>query len=98
VQGGLYLWCPLLDPSLEATALQREAARAGVALVAGVPFYADGDGEHHVRLCFAGAPPEELDRGVARLARVFVGAGADGRHAGPRRTPGRAAAQARPLV
>jgi 2-aminoadipate transaminase len=70
-EGGLYLWCRLPDPDLDSARLQEEAARAGVSLVAGGPFYADGRGEHHVRLCHAGTPPADTDRGVVRLAGLL---------------------------
>jgi DNA-binding transcriptional MocR family regulator len=70
-EGGLYLWCRLCDPDLDSSRLQGEAARAGISIVAGRPFYADGGGEHRIRLCYAGAPPADVERGVARLAGLF---------------------------
>ncbi len=75
-RGGLYLWCRLPPAGPDATTLQHEAARAGVAVVAGRPLYADGGGERHVRLCFAGVAPAQLDEAAARLAPLLPGAGA----------------------
>jgi 2-aminoadipate transaminase len=89
VRGGLYLWCRLAPGLPDATELTREAARAGVAVVAGPPFYADGGGERHLRLCFSGAPAAALDEAAARLAPPLAAA-----HAA-RRPRARAAA---PLV
>ena len=70
VQGGLYIWGHLNADGLEASHLQRAAARAGVLIVAGQPFYAGGGGDRRVRLCFAGVPPAGIETGVGRLAAV----------------------------
>ena len=71
VEGGLYLWCRLSDPDVDSSRLQEEAARAGVSFVAGRPFYADGGGERRIRLCYAGLPPADIERGVDRLAGLL---------------------------
>jgi DNA-binding transcriptional MocR family regulator len=73
VEGGLYLWCRLSAPGLDSSHLRTEAAHAGVSFVAGKPFYADGGGERRIRLCYAGLPPADIERGVARLAGLFEG-------------------------
>lgn len=70
VQGGFYLWGQLNAARLEASELQRAAAQAGVMVVAGQPFYADGGGYHRIRLCFAGTPPAAIETGVTRLTTV----------------------------
>lgn len=81
VEGGLYLWCCFPSaPGLDSSRLQEEAARAGVSFVAGRPFYADGGGERRMRLCYAGLPPADIERGVGRLAEVL----GEGREAIPR--------------
>lgn len=67
-EGGLYVWLRLDAPHLEGTRLQAAAAQAGVVVVAGQPFYADGSGERRLRLCFAGVPPAAIETGVSRLA------------------------------
>lgn len=71
VDGGLYVWGHLNGPGLEAVDLQRAAARAGVVIVAGQAFYADGGGNRRVRLCFAGVPPATIETGVSRLGSVI---------------------------
>lgn len=70
-EGGLYLWCRLSEPGLDSSRLQEEAALAGVSFVAGRPFYADGGGERRIRLCYAGLPPADIERGVGRLAGLL---------------------------
>ncbi len=70
VQGGLYIWGHLNADGLEAGRLQRAAAEAGVLIVAGQPFYADGGGGQRIRLCFAGVPPAGIEAGISRLATV----------------------------
>ena len=69
--GGLYLWCRLLAPGLDSFGLQREAADAGVSFVTGHPFYADGGGERHLRLCYTRLPPADIGRGIKLLAGLF---------------------------
>ena len=71
VEGGLYLWCRLAKPGLDSSRLQEEAARVGVSFVAGRAFYADGGGGGYMRLCYARLPPEDIELGVGRLARVL---------------------------
>ena len=67
-EGGLYVWLRLDHPRLEAPRLQAAAARAGVVVVAGPPFYANGGGERRVRLCFTGLPPAGIETGIQRFA------------------------------
>ena len=67
----MYLWCRLSEPGLDSSRLQEEAARAGVSFVAGRPFYADGGGERRIRLCYAGLPPADIERGIGRLAGLL---------------------------
>jgi DNA-binding transcriptional MocR family regulator len=91
IEGGLYLWCGLpLQAGPDSSRLQGEAARAGVSFVAGRPFYADGGGERRIRLCYAGLPPADIERGVDRLAGLF-----EGKTGGP---PPPRASSSRPLV
>ncbi|MCC6793361.1 MAG: PLP-dependent aminotransferase family protein [Thermomicrobiales bacterium] len=71
VEGGVYLWIQTsteIDTRLLATA----AREAGVAIVAGESFYADGAGRHEFRLCFARQTPERIGEGIRRLARVIA--------------------------
>ncbi len=71
--GGLHAWLRLTTPDgvpLDAEQIQRDAAAAGVLVIAGAPFHPDGGGAHTIRLCFAGLPPEHAEVGIARLGKV----------------------------
>lgn len=64
--GGYFVWLhlPSGPPS---TDLLAEAEAAGVTFVKGTDFYADGSGEHSLRLAFSFVSPDEIAEGVARL-------------------------------
>ena len=67
--GGLNLWLGLPD-GLDDVELAAEAARAGVVVSPGRPWFpADAPGPY-LRLSFAGTPGPELERGVALLGSV----------------------------
>jgi 2-aminoadipate transaminase len=68
--GGFYLWCRLRD-GLRSRDLLAEAAREGVAIAPGETFYPDGEGESTLRLNFTLPSEDEIDEGVARLARAI---------------------------
>lgn len=68
--GGFYLWCRLND-GLRSRDLLAEAAREGVAIAPGETFYPDGEGESTLRLNFTLPSEDEIDEGVARLARAL---------------------------
>lgn len=78
-QGGMYLWCEL--PSrVAARSVQEHAARESVAVLTGEPFFADGGGVHHLRICYTAQPAERAERAAQILARA-VRAGRDVRPA-----------------
>ena len=82
VDGGLYLWLRLRQ-GLDAAHLADRALAAGVAVVAGPSFYADGAGRDEVRLSFGGIPPDAIGIGIERLAgALFAIAGEEPRSAG----------------
>jgi 2-aminoadipate transaminase len=66
--GGFFSW--LTIPG-DATELARRAADAGVALVPGALFYADGRGDENLRLSFSMVGEELIDAGVERLAALL---------------------------
>ncbi len=73
-QGGYYLWVTL-PQGVDGNELARRAAQVGVNVIAGSRFYAGG-GKHpapsnHIRLSYSFASPEEVDRGIRRLADVY---------------------------
>jgi DNA-binding transcriptional MocR family regulator len=67
--GGYFVWLELPSgpPSSE---LLVEAEEAGVTFVKGTDFFADGDGEHALRLAFSFVSPDEIAEGVARLGAL----------------------------
>ena len=68
-EGGYFVWLEL--PSGPPTAeLLVEAEEAGVTFVKGTDFFADGEGEHALRLAFSFVSPDEIAEGVARLAAL----------------------------
>lgn len=73
--GGFYLLCRLRDGH-SARLVAAAALRAGVAVLAGEPFYPPAergreDGRDRLRLSFAGATPPAIAEGIARLAGVL---------------------------
>ena len=78
-RGGYYLWVPL-PVGVSGDDLASAAVREGVYLHAGSEFYAKPDLSYpanywppasHVRLAYSFATPDEIDEGVARLARAY---------------------------
>jgi 2-aminoadipate transaminase len=75
-QGGYYLWLTL-PREVDAEALAKKAAEAGVNIIPGTKFFAGSNTElsararHHVRLSYSFASPTQIDTGVSRLARVY---------------------------
>jgi DNA-binding transcriptional MocR family regulator len=68
-EGGYFVWLEL--PSGPSSAeLLVEAEEAGVTFVKGTDFFADGEGEHALRLAFSFVSPDEIAEGVARLAAL----------------------------
>jgi 2-aminoadipate transaminase len=73
--GGFFLWLTG-PPGLDTVALAPRALAAGVAYVAGAPFYAGpGKGRHEMRLAYSRATPVEIDEGVRRLGALLEAAG-----------------------
>ena len=67
--GGFFVGMTL-DGKVDADALLREARAAGLLLTDGRDFFANGGGDRFVRLPFCALTPDEIETGVARLARV----------------------------
>jgi 2-aminoadipate transaminase len=68
--GGMFLWARL-GPGMDAAALLPHAVDKGVAFVPGSAFYADAADSRTLRLSFVTATPQEIDAGVAALARAI---------------------------
>ena len=70
-QGGLFAWMTLPDGTDAAALLQRSLGEAGVAFVPGGAFFHDGRGRNTLRLSYSLPGEAEIDRGIARLARLI---------------------------
>jgi DNA-binding transcriptional MocR family regulator len=68
--GGLFVWVTLPQGHDGAALLERSLAEAGVAFVPGAPFFFDGRGANALRLSFSLAGEAEIERGIARLAKM----------------------------
>jgi 2-aminoadipate transaminase len=68
-QGGMFVWLTL-PGGLDAEALLEAAVAAGVAYVAGAPFYVDGADPRTMRLTYAKENADTIREGVRRLART----------------------------
>jgi DNA-binding transcriptional MocR family regulator len=69
--GGMHIWARLPDGTDDIT-LTSAAARHGVIVYPGHPWYAADPPAPHLRLTYAGAPPEVLEEGIRRLARALA--------------------------
>ncbi len=69
--GGFFIWLSL-PGDIFADQLRRLAFQEGVALAVGAGFFVNPvDGEHHMRLAYSCATPEELDIGIRVLGQVI---------------------------
>ncbi len=67
--GGFHVWVAL-PPAVDDVALAAAAARAGLVVTAGRPWFPGEPPGPHVRLSYAAAPAEALERGVRALAAL----------------------------
>jgi DNA-binding transcriptional MocR family regulator len=70
-EGGLFSWVTLPEGHDGARLLERSLTQAGVAFVPGAAFFFDGRGRNALRLSFSLPSEEDIDRGIARLARLI---------------------------
>ena len=68
--GGMFFWVEG-PPLLDAMALLPRAVERGVAFVPGAAFYADHPRLNTLRLSFVTVPPEDIHRGIVRLAQAI---------------------------
>ena len=68
--GGMFVWLSL-PQDLDAQDLLPRAVEAGMAFVPGAPFHAQAPKRNVLRLSFVTQTPEQIDRGMAMLARVL---------------------------
>ncbi|MEO6496319.1 MAG: PLP-dependent aminotransferase family protein [Solirubrobacteraceae bacterium] len=69
--GGFFTWLTLPE-HVDTIAMRSAAINAGVAYVAGSPFYAGDEGANELRLSFSFLPESELAEAVARLSGVIT--------------------------
>ena len=69
-EGGMFLLVTLLK-STNTTQLLSKALEQGIAFVPGEEFHLNGEGKNTMRLNFSNARPEQIEPGIARLARVL---------------------------
>jgi 2-aminoadipate transaminase len=69
-QGGMFVWCEL-PKRVSSFRLFKKAIEAKVAYVAGKVFFANGGGDHTLRLNFTNSTPAQIEEGIKRLGRVF---------------------------
>jgi 2-aminoadipate transaminase len=70
-KGGFFLWATLPSGCTDTEILAR-ALEQQVVFVTGSAFYVDGAGHDRIRLSFSEPPPERIEEGVKRLARVLA--------------------------
>ena len=68
--GGMFFWLEL-PAHIDTVALLPKAVEAGMAYVPGTAFYASAPRQNTLRLSFVTSPPEQIEAGVAALARVL---------------------------
>jgi 2-aminoadipate transaminase len=71
--GGMFFWLEL-PAHIDAVALLPAAVEAGMAFVPGAAFYASTPCKNTLRLSFVTSPPEQIEAGIAALARVLKAA------------------------
>ncbi|MDI3341257.1 MAG: PLP-dependent aminotransferase family protein [Sphaerobacter sp.] len=67
--GGFFIWLTLPE-GVDAVDLLPAAREAGVDYIPGTAFYSDGRGRRNLRLSYSGVTVEQIDEGIARLAKV----------------------------
>jgi DNA-binding transcriptional MocR family regulator len=56
-----------------ARALLANAERRGVSFLFGEPFFAQGGGDHHIRIALTPVPRDAIEEGIARIGAVVKG-------------------------
>lgn len=67
--GGFFIWVTLPD-GLSATSILPACREQRVDFIPGPAFYGDGSGDQHLRLSYSAVTLEQIDEGIARLAKV----------------------------
>ncbi len=67
-EGGFFFWLDM--PNIDAKTLFDKAIEKKVAFVTGIPFFANGGGEHNARMNYTFCQPDIIDEGVKRLGEA----------------------------
>jgi 2-aminoadipate transaminase len=68
---GYYVWATA-SREFRARALLASAEQRGVSFLFGEPFFAQGGGDHHIRLALTPVPREAIAEGIARIGQVVT--------------------------
>ncbi len=69
-RGGFFVWLTAPEGA-DAARMAAAAGREKVAFVPGTPFYTDGSGTNQIRLAYSAVPPDRIEEGVTRFARLL---------------------------
>src|SRR5262249_48939990 len=69
-EGGFFIWLTFPE-SVKLADVLRCCDEEAVAVVPGTSFYADGQGQHNIRLAFSNVAEDEIVEGTRRLARAL---------------------------
>jgi 2-aminoadipate transaminase len=69
---GYYVWAST-PREFGARALLANAERRGVSFLFGEPFFAQGGGDHHIRIALTPVPRDAIEEGIARIGHVVKG-------------------------
>lgn len=72
-RGGFFIWLTLPE-GVDAVDILPKCREQGVDYIPGSAFYSDGSGRRSMRLSFSAVSEEEIDTGIARLAKVVKAA------------------------
>jgi DNA-binding transcriptional MocR family regulator len=70
-EGGLFVWLRLPEGCDAAKLLERAVAEEGVAFVPGAAFHDDGRGRNALRLSYSLPSEDQIEDGIARLAKLL---------------------------
>lgn len=68
--GGFFVWLTLPEHLMSKEVLA-EAHRHSITFLTGETFFAEGGGEHHIRLPFSYIAPREMEQGIEVLAQII---------------------------
>ncbi len=71
-RGGLFLWAELTGEIDTLELLRRTLERDKVAFIPGQPFFVDGSGSNTLRLSFSNVSDENIETGIALLAKAIA--------------------------